>query len=258
MISVLLVDDLDLFCDGIASVIRGQDDMTVVGEAGDGLEALVKAEALKPDVILMDINMPGIDGLEATRLIAQAVPESHIVILTMRDEDARLFEAIRNGAQGYLVKTIRAQQLVEMIRAAARGEAAMTPSVAARIMTEFRHSARVTPEVGEQDRQAQPTHPSDELTQREQEVLALMADGLSDKEIAVTLNVSLYTVKSHVRSILAKLHVKSRREAGRRARPPPSYETDELVLFPRLCGGLRSKILLFSGTRVMTSAPGAT
>ncbi len=219
MISVLLVDDHDLFRDGIASVIRGQDDLTVVGEAGDGLEALVKAQALKPDVILMDINMPGTDGLEATRLIAQAVPESHIVILTMRDEDARLFEAIRNGAHGYLVKTIRAQQLVEMIRAAARGEAAMTPAVAARIMAEFRHSTRAAPDDGERERPAQPAHPADELTQREQEVLALMADGLSDKEIAAVLNVSLYTVKSHVRSILAKLHVRSRHEAGRRARP---------------------------------------
>ncbi|MFN8498978.1 MAG: response regulator transcription factor [Anaerolineae bacterium] len=219
MIGVLLVDDHDLFRDGIASVIRGQDDMVVIGEAGDGLEALVKAQALRPDVILMDINMPGIDGLEATRLIAQAVPQSHIVILTMRDEDARLFEAIRNGAHGYLVKTIRAQQLVEMIRAVARGEAAMTPSVAARIMAEFRHSVRMSPGDDDEQTEAQSPHPHDELTQREQEVLALIADGLSDKEIAAALGVSLYTVKSHVRSILAKLHVKSRYEAGRRARP---------------------------------------
>ncbi|MBK9714967.1 MAG: response regulator transcription factor [Kouleothrix sp.] len=218
IIRVLLVDDHALVRDGIAGVIRDQPDMTVVGEAGDGLEALVKAQALRPDVILMDINMPGIDGLEATRLIARALPESQIVMLTMRDEDERLFEAIRGGAQGYLLKTIRAQQLVDMIRGAARGEAALSPSMATRIMAEFRRhqapAAASAPVAA-----APPAGDLDELTAREQDVLRLIAGGLADKDIAAALGVSLYTVKSHVRSILAKLHVNNRRAAARRAPP---------------------------------------
>ncbi len=211
IIRVLLVDDHALVRDGIAGVIRGQPDMAVVGEAGDGLEALVKAQALHPDVILMDINMPGTDGLEATRLIAQALPECQIIILTMRDEDERLFDAIRSGARGYLLKTIRAQQLIDLIRGAARGEAALSPSMAARIMSEFRR--RNVPAT------TAPASELDELTTREHDVLRLIADGLADKDIATALGVSLYTIKSHVRNILAKLHVSNRRAAARRARP---------------------------------------
>ncbi|HNP85124.1 MAG TPA: response regulator transcription factor [Kouleothrix sp.] len=211
IIRVLLVDDHALVRDGIAGVIRGQPDMAVVGEAGDGLEALVKAQALHPDVILMDINMPGTDGLEATRLIAQALPECQIIILTMRDEDERLFDAIRSGARGYLLKTIRAQQLIDLIRGAARGEAALSPSMAARIMSEFRR--RNVPAA------TAPASELDELTTREHDVLRLIADGLADKDIATALGVSLYTIKSHVRNILAKLHVSNRRAAARRARP---------------------------------------
>lgn len=211
IIRVLLVDDHALVRDGIAGVIRGQPDMAVVGEAGDGLEALVKAQALHPDVILMDINMPGTDGLESTRLIAQALPECQIIILTMRDEDERLFDAIRSGARGYLLKTIRAQQLIDLIRGAARGEAALSPSMAARIMSEFRR--RNVPAA------TAPASELDELTTREHDVLRLIADGLADKDIATALGVSLYTIKSHVRNILAKLHVSNRRAAARRARP---------------------------------------
>ena len=211
IIRVLLVDDHALVRDGIAGVIRGQPDMAVVGEAGDGLEALVKAQALHPDVILMDINMPGTDGLEATRLIAQALPECQIIILTMRDEDERLFDAIRSGARGYLLKTIRAQQLIDLIRGAARGEAALSPSMAARIMSELRR--RNVPAA------TAPASELDELTTREHDVLRLIADGLADKDIATALGVSLYTIKSHVRNILAKLHVSNRRAAARRARP---------------------------------------
>ena len=218
LIRVLLVDDHDLFRDGIAGIIRAQPDMVVVEEAADGLEAVVKAQALKPDVILMDINMPSLDGLEATRLISQAAPECNIVILTMRDEDARLLDAIRYGARGYLLKTIRAQQLVEMIRLAARGEAALTPSLALRVMEAFRSQSG--PAAPNESTATAPSSTSDvdELTAREQEVLALLAEGFADKEIAAALSVSLYTVKAHVRSILAKLQVHNRREAARRAR----------------------------------------
>jgi len=219
LIGVMVVDDHDLFRDGLASVIRAQPDMQVVGEAADGLEALVLAQRLRPDVILLDINMPGTGGLEAARLISQALPAVAIVMLTVRDEDPLIFEAIRGGARGYLLKTIRAQQLIEMIRAAARGEAALTPALAARVMAEFRRLAESQgPPAQSAPPDAGPTvgDGCDELTFREQEILALLADGKHDKEIAVQLSISLYTVKAHVRSILAKLHVNNRRAAGRK------------------------------------------
>lgn len=212
-IRVLVVDDHDLFRDGLTSVIRNQPDIEVIGEAGDGLEGLVMAQELRPDVVLMDINMPGTDGLEATKLLHQSLPETAIVMLTMRDEKERIFEAIRNGAQGYLVKTIRAHELLEMIRTAARGEAALTPEIAALMLAEFRrftlHTAAAT--LDEEDAFAA-------LTDREQDVLNLIAQGLADKEIARALDISLYTVKAHVRNILSKLHVNNRREAARLAR----------------------------------------
>lgn len=211
-IRVLVVDDHDLFRDGLTSVIRSQPDIEVVGEAGDGLEGLVMAQELRPDVVLMDINMPGADGLEATKLIHQALPDAAIVMLTMRDEKERIFEAIRNGAQGYLVKTIRAHELLEMIRAAARGEAALTPEIAALMMAEFRRFTTHYPAaMSDEDAFAS-------LTDREQEVLDLLAQGMADKEIARALDISLYTVKAHVRNILSKLHVNNRREAARLAR----------------------------------------
>jgi two-component system NarL family response regulator len=212
----MVVDDHALFRDGMVSVIRNQPDMEVVGEASDGLEAFIMAKQLRPHVILMDINMAGTDGLEATRMISQALPDTHIVMLTVRDDDEMIFETIRHGAQGYLLKTIRARELVEMIRAAARGEAALTPAMAARVMAEFRRAsepASVAPTSGE----TVTSTDFDQLTSREQEVLALISEGLSDKEIAGALSLSLYTVKTHVRNILAKLHVNNRREAARLA-----------------------------------------
>lgn len=215
-IRVMVVDDHALFRDGMVSVIRSQPDLEVVGEAGDGLEAFIMAQQLKPNVILMDINMAGTDGLEATRLISEALPDSHIVMLTVRDDNENIFKAIRNGAQGYLPKTIRAKELVEMIRAAARGEAALDPVMAARVMAEFRRTARLG-SAPASAAEAAPAQEFDSLTPREQEVLTFIAQNLSDKEIAAALSVSLYTVKSHVRNILAKLHVNNRREAARLA-----------------------------------------
>ena len=191
-IRVMVVDDHALFRDGMVSVVTNQPDMEVVGEASDGLEAFIMAQQLQPNVILMDINMPGTDGLEATRLITQALPDTHIIMLTVRDNDEQIFEAIRNGAVGYLLKTIRARDLIDMIHAAAKGQAALSPGLALRVMSEFRR-------LGEPD-SAEPAtaNPSaetdtrlEQLTDREQEVLNLVAEGLSDKEISEALYISV-------------------------------------------------------------------
>ncbi len=221
-IRVMVVDDHDLFRDGIVEVLRSQPDIEVVGEAGDGLAACVLAQSLRPDVMLLDINMPGMDGIEAARVIAREVPTCQIVMLTVRDEDDRIFEALRGGASGYLLKTIRGQQLIEMVRAAARGEAAITPAIATRLLAAFRATP---PPTSPRDPAPHPVRAGagddpDALTAREQEILALIAAGRSDKEIAAELVISLYTVKAHVRAILAKLHVTSRREAARRMGGP--------------------------------------
>lgn len=207
---VLLVDDHQLFREGLNTILAGQSDFEVIGEAEDGLEALVKARQLKPDLILMDVAMPGVDGLEATQRIKAELAEVTIVMLTVRDEDEKLFEAIKNGAQGYLLKSIRSHEMLSLLRAAVRGEAAITPSLGGRMLEEFRRvSQRAPHEPGEGDVS---------LTGREQEVLGLIAQGATNKEIAQQLGISVYTVKSHLRKILAKLHVEHRYEAAMIAR----------------------------------------
>lgn len=207
-IRVLLADDHVLFREGLAGIIGAQPDMQVVGEANDGFEASVKAQELKPDLILMDVQMPGMDGLEAARRIKQNLPGTIIVMLTVRDDDEMLFEALKNGAQGYLLKEIHSQSMLEMLRGTLRGEAALSPDMAGRILSEFRRLSRG----GLLEKGA-----DDELTEREQQVLFQVSQGASDKEIAVALSISLNTVKTHMRNILAKLHVRTRREAAKAA-----------------------------------------
>jgi DNA-binding NarL/FixJ family response regulator len=207
---VILADDHILFREGLAGIINSQPDMQVVGEANDGLEAIVIAEELQPDLILMDIQMPGCDGIEATRKIKQAIPKCTIVMLTVRDDEEKLFEAIKCGAQGYLLKTIRARQMIEMIRGALQGEAAITPHLAGQMLEEFRRLIRAIPSDTEFEELA--------LTQREHDVLALVSQGFTDKEISVKLSISINTVKSHLRNILSKLQVTSRHEAARMAK----------------------------------------
>lgn len=211
-VRVLLADDHVLFREGLAGIIASQADMQMVGEASDGLEAVIKARELRPDLILMDIQMPGCDGLEATRRIKQEQPEITIVVLTVRDDEEKLFEAIKSGAQGYLLKSARSKEVLEMLRGALRGEAAIPPHLAGRMLEEFRRLSRQATTNDEDDDEI-PT-----LTIREQEVLGLVAQGMADKDIAAALSLSLHTVKSHLRNILAKLHVSSRHEAARLAR----------------------------------------
>ena len=203
---VLLVDDHQLFQEGLANILNNQPDFEVIGEAGDGLEALVKARKLKPDLILMDVSMPGSDGLEATQRIKQELPEVTIVMLTVRDEDDKLFQSIRNGAQGYLLKSIRSKEMLEMLRGAVRGEAAITPKLGGRMLEEFR---RVSQQVVNE-----PLEAIEALTGREREILGLVAVGATNMEIAEKLHISIHTVKSHMRKILAKLHQVRRHEAA--------------------------------------------
>ena len=210
-IRVLLVDDHALFREGLAVVISSQPYMEVVGNANDGLEAVIKAQELKPDLILMDIQMSTMDGLEATRQIKQILPDTTIVVLTVRDDDEKLFEALKSGAQGYLLKDIRSHKMVEMLQSAMNGEAAITPSLAGRVLAEFRRMSL------HQTGDASAVHEDNSLTERELEVLSLVAKGASDKEVAEKLFVSLNTVKTHIRNILAKLRVDSRREAAKLA-----------------------------------------
>lgn len=207
-VRVLLADDHALFREGLAGIIDAQSDLQVVGEANDGLEAFVKAQELKPDLILMDVQMPGMGGIEAVRQIKQVLPETIIVMLTVRGDDNMLFEALKNGAQGYLLKEIRSQALLEMLRGALRGEAALSPELAGRVLSEFRRLSKGG--IPEKD-------DDDGLTEREQQVLVEVSKGASDKEIAAALNISLNTVKTHIRNILAKLQVRTRREATRAA-----------------------------------------
>lgn len=210
MIGVLLADDHILFREGLCGIIDAQTDMQVLGEAGDGLEVVVKARQLKPDLVLLDIQMPVCDGIEAARQIKNELPDVTIVMLTVRDDDKQLFEAIKNGAQGYLLKNIRSKEMLEMLRSAMRGEVAISPDMAGYFLEEFRRLSRQMPvDVEEQ---------VVSLTQREQDVLGQVAKGASDKEIAETLCISLHTVKSHMRNILSKLQVNNRREAAWLAR----------------------------------------
>ena len=206
-VRVLLVDDHELFRQGMANLLNQQPDIQIVGDAGDGLEAHHRAVALKPDLILLDINMPGVDGLEALQLIRADLPETTVVMLTVHDEDEKIFKAIRAGAQGYILKNTPSTEFLQMCRQALRGEAALSPRLAGRILTEFARE----PGEGEDDPSDGEASP---LTGREKDVLSCASEGLTDREIAKRLFLSVHTVKSHMRNILAKLHVGSRHAAA--------------------------------------------
>jgi len=204
-IRVLLVDDHALFRRGIASIVAAERGFEVVGEAANGLEALDRARELMPDVILMDIFMPGANGLEATRRIKAALPYVKIVMLTVSEEDQNLFEAIKSGAQGYLLKKIEPQELFAMLKGVVQGDAPISRAMAAKILREFTHQAR---------RAAPAPRPGADLSPREKEVLELVTQGKSNKEIAVALAITENTVKNHLKNILEKLHLENRVQAA--------------------------------------------
>jgi DNA-binding NarL/FixJ family response regulator len=200
---VVLADDHALFRAGIASLLRAWGH-EVAGEAANGLEALELVRTLHPDLVLMDITMPDCNGLEATRLIKAELPDTRIVIVTVSDHDEDLFEAIKSGAEGYLLKDMAEAELEATLHALEAGEPALSPRLAAKILDEFTRLTR-EPRVDEDRR--------NDLTAREREVLLLVAEGATNREIAASLHLSEHTVNFHVKNILSKLHLRNRAQA---------------------------------------------
>ena len=204
-IRVLIADDQPLYRRGLEVVLHTEDDIEVVGEAEDGDDAIAKAEELAPDVVLMDVRMPRVNGIEATQAIRDRVPTTKILMLTVSDEDSDLYEAIKAGASGYLLKEVSVEEVADSIRAVMQGESKITPSMASKLINEF---SAMSKRADERQRLPVPA-----LTARELEVLKLVAKGMSNREIADELFISENTVKNHVRNILEKLHLHSRMEA---------------------------------------------
>jgi len=205
IIRVLIVDDQALFRRGLCVVLGTETHIDVVGEAENGEDAVAKAEALAPDVVLLDVRMPRMNGIEAARRIHDLSPGTRILMLTVSDEEDDLYEAIKAGANGYLLKEISVEEVAEAIRAVVQGQSLISPSMASKLLSEFNSLAKKAAE-----RQQFP-HPA--LTTRELEVLKLVAKGMSNREVAEGLFISENTVKNHVRNILEKLHLHSRMEA---------------------------------------------
>jgi DNA-binding NarL/FixJ family response regulator len=201
-ISVLLVDDHALVRKGVRGFLETQPGILVVAEASTGQEAIRLAEQYAPDVVLIDLLMPGMDGIEATRQLLMCSPRSRVVVLTSYHEDEHIFPAIRAGALSYLLKDVKPEELTEAVRKAARGEAILHPRIAARVVQEFQNEREIPP------------HLFHGLSERELEVLRLVATGRSNAEIAGMLSISEKTVKSHVGNILGKLHLADRTQAA--------------------------------------------
>lgn len=201
-INILIVDDHSVVRQGVRAFMETQPDINVVGEAESGEEAVQLAVEHAPDVVLMDLVMPGMDGVEATRQVKQVSPRTQIIVLTSYHQDEYIFPAIRAGALSYLLKDVGPEELVEAVRRAARGEVVLHPRVAARVVQELHGARQSTP------------NPFTELSDREMEVLRLIATGLSNAEIAEQLVISEKTVKSHVSNILSKLHLADRTQAA--------------------------------------------
>ena len=209
-IKILLVDDQPLFREGLRTLLSVQSDFEVVGEAGNGEEAISLARKLLPSVALMDLQMPVLDGVAATRRLHQERPDCHVIVLTTFDDDEMVFDGLRAGAIGYLLKDAPSEKLGEAIRSAARGESFLQPSVAAKVVAEF---ARLTSKPAMNVKAL-----VEPLSDRELEILTLIADGASNREIAGTLFLAEGTVKNHVTNILGKLGVRDRTQAALKAR----------------------------------------
>jgi DNA-binding NarL/FixJ family response regulator len=209
-ISILLADDHTLFRDGLASLLSQRSNLQVVGGAADGAEAIRMARELMPDLVLMDVRMPRVGGLEATRQIKREMPDMCVLMLTMSEDDQDLFEAIKSGAQGYLLKNTPPDELYHLIESVFEGEAPISGLMAAKMLGEFKHgtiAATTADQVVVEN-----------LTDREMDVLYRVADGMTNREIADTLSISENTVKKHLRNIMAKLHLQNRVQAALYAR----------------------------------------
>ena len=199
-ISVVLVDDHAIVRQGLRTYLGLQPDIEVVGEAADGREAVARVRETLPDIVLMDLVMPHLDGVEATRQVTALSPSTRVIVLTSFSEDEKVFASIKAGAQGYLMKDVLPQDLVRAVRTVHKGEAQLDPEIARKLMQEFTNP--------------QPTAPKHDLTERELEVLRLIAQGKSNKEISDDLVLSEKTVKTHVSNILQKLHLSDRTQAA--------------------------------------------
>jgi DNA-binding NarL/FixJ family response regulator len=213
-IKILLVDDQPLFREGLRTLLSVHSDFKLVGEAGNGDEAIRLARSLAPSVVLMDLQMPVLDGVAATRRLHEEQPDCRVIVLTTFDDDEMVFDGLRAGAVGYLLKDAPSEKLAEAIRVAARGETFLQPSVAAKVVAEFSRLSRKT--VGARDSSIQSLNGP--LSERELEILRLIARGASNREIAGALFLAEGTIKNHVTNILGKLEVRDRTQAALKAR----------------------------------------
>jgi DNA-binding NarL/FixJ family response regulator len=202
-IRVLVVDDQELFRRGLTMLLAAEPGIEVVGEAGDGIEGTTLAEKVAPDVILLDVRMPKRSGIEACLAIKETVPSAKLIMLTVSDEEADLYEAVKSGAAGYLLKDSSIEEVAQAVRVVADGQSLISPSMAVKLIDEFKQMSRPERDTG----------PRLRLTDRELEVLRLVAKGMNNRDIAKDLFISENTVKNHVRNILEKLQLHSRMEA---------------------------------------------
>ncbi len=217
-IRVLIADDQTLMRQGLQTLLELQAGISVVGQAANGTEALSQVARLKPDVVLMDVRMPGLDGVEATRQIRAQFPEMQVIILTTFDDDEYVFEGLRAGAMGYLLKDVSDDVLADAIRRVARGEALIEPSVARKVLAEFARLGKGTSQSGEQTPAKHVRDALDALSERELDVLRLVARGLSNREIAERLVITEGTAKNHVSNLLSKMGVRDRTQAVLKAK----------------------------------------